>query len=285
VTADAPVSHWRLEEASGTAMADARAANAGAYVNAPALGQAGLIAESGSRSVRFDGVNDHGRVSSSASLAFGSAFTLEAWIKPAALPAAGYFASILSKPEAYSLQFNGPRLEFTVIQNGTRRRLQAAVGAIQTGVAYHVVGTYDGANQRLYIDGAQAVTRAQTGAASTVSYGLYVGSWDGTGEFFTGQIDEVAVYNKVLTATRVKAHSDAGRPAGRTASLTRAGRVGPLRKTKNAQRRTQRRELRAFRLGLKRHLRATKAGYEPLCTLEQADKKRLEAEPVSYRRD
>jgi hypothetical protein len=267
-------------------MADARSANPGTYVNAPALGQAGLITEAGARSVRLDGSNDYGRVAANASLNFGSAFSLEAWIKPAALPASGSFASIVSKPEAYSLQFNGPRLEFTVIQNGTRRRLQAAVGAIQSGVVYHVVGTYDGTTQRLYIDGVQAASRAQTGAASTVTYGLFVGSWNGGGELFTGQIDEVAVYNTTLAAARVKAHTDAGRPPGTrtTSARSTSGAIGPLRKTKKVQHLTQRRALRAYRLRRARHFRAVKSGYEPLCTLEVADKKRLESQPPKYRR-
>ena len=138
-----------------------------------------------------------------------STVSLEAWIKPAALPAAGSFASILTKAESYSLQFNGPRLESTIIQAGVRKRLQAASGAIAVGGTYHVVGTYDGTTQRLYINGTQVASTALS-LATTNNNSLYIGSWNGSEELFKGTIDEPAVYGSVLSATRVGAHYEAG---------------------------------------------------------------------------
>ena len=41
------------------------------------------------------------------------------------------------------------------MQAKTRRRLQAPAGAIAVGQAYHVLGTYDGTTQRLYVNGAK----------------------------------------------------------------------------------------------------------------------------------
>ena len=105
---------------------------------------------------------------------------LEAWIKPTSLPASGSFASILTKAESYSLQFNGPRLEFTIIQSGTRRRLQAPSGAIVAGQTYHVVGTYDGTTQRLYVNGTQVASAALSGAITTNTNPLTIGSWNGS---------------------------------------------------------------------------------------------------------
>jgi len=83
-----------------------------------------MPADAANTSVSFDGVNDYVNVGSAASLNLTSSFSIEAWIKPNALPANGSFASVLTKAESYSLQFNGPRLEFTIMQNGARRRLQ-----------------------------------------------------------------------------------------------------------------------------------------------------------------
>ena len=62
-----------------------------------------------------------------------TAVSVEAWIKPAALPAEGEFASVASKPGSYSLQFNGPRLEFKIDPAGGSRRLQAPRGCDRSG--------------------------------------------------------------------------------------------------------------------------------------------------------
>jgi RHS repeat-associated protein len=211
VLADNPISYWRLGESAGTLAADERGANPGTYQNSPTLSAASLLAaDTTNKAVGFDGVNDSVKVPNSASLQLGSPLSLEAWIKPTSLPASGSFASILTKAESYALQFNGPLLEFTIIQNGNRRRLQAPSGMIVAGKAYHVVGTYDGTAQRLYVNGALVASAALSGPATLNANPLYIGSWDGTKEYFKGTIDEAALYNTALSATRDAAHYEAG---------------------------------------------------------------------------
>jgi Concanavalin A-like lectin/glucanases superfamily len=211
VGADNPVSYWRLGETSGTTAADERGANPGTYTNAPTLGATSLLAaDTANKAVGFDGVNDHVKVANSASLGLTSSLSLEAWIKPTSLPASGVFASILTKPESYSLQFNGPLLEFTIMQSGARKRLQAPSGTIVAGQTYHVVATYDGTTQRLYVNGTQVASTALSGAATVNTNSLAIGSWNGLEEFFKGTIDEPAVYNSTLSAARVSAHYQAG---------------------------------------------------------------------------
>jgi concanavalin A-like lectin/glucanase superfamily protein/fibronectin type III domain protein len=212
VAADNPVSHWRLGETSGSSALDQKSANPGVYLNAPTLGATSLLgSDTANKAVAFDGVNDQVRIANSSSLSLSSPITLEAWIKPTTLPAAGSFASVVTKPETYSLQFNGPRLEFTIMQFGVRKRLQAASGAILAGQTYHVVGTYDGTTQRLYVNGAQVASVALTGGATSSSNGVFIGSWDGGSEFLKGTVDEVAVYGATLSAARALAHYNAGK--------------------------------------------------------------------------
>jgi hypothetical protein len=210
VTGDAPISYWRLDETSGTTAADSVGTNPGTYSGGPTLGAAGLLASATDKATTFSGSNQSVKVTSSTALSPTNAVSVEAWIKPAAIPAAGAFASIATKAESYSLQFNGPKLEFTIMQSGTRRRLQAPSGAIAVGTTYHVVGTYDGTTQRLYVNGAQVASAALTGAITANTNNFYIGSWNGSSEFFKGTIDEVAVYPTALTAARVSNHYTTG---------------------------------------------------------------------------
>ncbi|MDQ1509359.1 MAG: trimeric autotransporter adhesin, partial [Actinomycetota bacterium] len=209
VAANTPAGYWRLNEVSGTTAADSAGSNTGTYVGAT-LGAPGLLASSNNTAASFSGSNQRVTIPSSTALAPASAVSVEAWIKPAAIPAAGAFASVATKAESYSLQFNGPRLEFTIMQAGTRRRLQAPTGAVAVGSIYHVVGTYDGTTQRLYVNGAQVASAALTGAITTNVNTFYIASWNGSSEFFNGVIDEVAVYPTALTAAQVSNHYTTG---------------------------------------------------------------------------
>jgi hypothetical protein len=168
VAANSPVGYWRLNESAGPVAADSAGSNPGTYAGA-VPGVPGLLASASNTAASFSGTNQNVRVPTSASLSPTAAVTLEAWIKPTALPGTGLFASVLTKAGSYSLQFNGSKLEFTIVQSGTRRRLQAPAGAIVVGSTYHIVGAYDGSAQRLYINGTQVAQVALTGAITATS--------------------------------------------------------------------------------------------------------------------
>ena len=77
----------------------------------------------------FNGTNQSVAIPSTAAISPATTVTAEAWIKPATVSTTG-FRSVLTKPESYSLQFNSGKLEFTIMQSGSRLRLQAPAGAI-----------------------------------------------------------------------------------------------------------------------------------------------------------
>jgi hypothetical protein len=212
VVGDGPVGYWRLGETAGASAADEMGANAGTYRNGVTLGAPALTVDTANRAISLDGANDAVTVPSSAGLSPAAAVTVEAWIRPAALPAVGSFASIATKAESYALQFNGSRLEFTTMRGGTRRRTQAPAGALVAGYTYHVVGTFDGATQRLYVNGAQVATSSVTGGPTVNTTPLVLGSWDAASEFLSGTLDDVAVYSKALTAAQIANHFNQGRP-------------------------------------------------------------------------
>jgi hypothetical protein len=73
-----------------------------------------------------------------------------------------------------------------------------------TGGAWHfVVGVYDGSFLRLYIDGVQVGTPAAATGAMSVDHTLGLTVSEDIGSPMTGDVDEVAVWNKALTAAQI----------------------------------------------------------------------------------
>ncbi len=83
-----------------------------------------------------------------------------------------------------------------------------STSGIQKEVWYHVVGTYDGQNKYLYINGVLNNSGAKTTSIYYASDPLEIGRGDSTGGFtyyFNGTIDEVKIYNRNLSAEQILA--------------------------------------------------------------------------------
>jgi hypothetical protein len=70
--------------------------------------------------------------------------------------------------------------------------------------------TYDGAALRLYVNGVQVASLAQTGHLVTSANPLQIGGDSLYGQYFQGTIDEVRIYNQALSASEIQA--DMGTP-------------------------------------------------------------------------
>src|SRR5678816_542598 len=79
----------------------------------------------------------------------------------------------------------------------------------------HVASTYDGSQLRLYVNGSQVAIRAVTGALPNSASPLQIGGNRVWSEWFQGQIDDVRVYNRSLSAAELQA--DMSAPVGGTA--------------------------------------------------------------------
>jgi beta-lactam-binding protein with PASTA domain len=139
--------------------------------------------------------------------------TLEAWVKPTTLN--GWDPIVIKERGANALSYalyandGAPQAGGTPFPAGYARigaadRAIRGTAALPTGVWTHVATTYDGANQRLYVNGVQVAVRAQTGAMTVGDQPLRVGG-DASfpGEFYQGLIDDVRVYNRALTAAEI----------------------------------------------------------------------------------
>jgi hypothetical protein len=160
--------------------------------------------------LRFDGVDDWVTVADAAALDLSSAMTLEAWVNPAT--AGGWRTVVLKEGAgnmAYELYANNPDVArpaaYFTTPGGAIRGI-TGTSAMSANTWSHLAVTYDGANMRLYVNGALVRTVARTGAILATSGPLHIGGnevWGG--EWFAGLIDEVRIYNRALSASEIQA--------------------------------------------------------------------------------
>jgi hypothetical protein len=84
---------------------------------------------------------------------------------------------------------------------------------VNDGKWHLLVGTYDGAKMKLYVDGELDVERVATGEIRTDDYPVNIGAnARHQGRDFEGWIDELGILKRSMSAAEVKELYDAGRP-------------------------------------------------------------------------
>jgi glucose/arabinose dehydrogenase/chitodextrinase len=91
-----------------------------------------------------------------------------------------------------------------------------------------LAATFDGTTLRLYVNGVQVASRAQSGAINTSNGALSIGGDALYGQNFSGRIDEVRVYNTALSASQIQtdmttAIDPGSDPVPPTVSMTEPG--------------------------------------------------------------
>ncbi|MFG1993930.1 LamG-like jellyroll fold domain-containing protein [Actinoplanes sp. NPDC048988] len=151
-------------------------------------------------------------------------FTVAAWVK---LGATGQTRQAVSadglKQSPFQLRYDGPANRWQFITSQYDTASPAAVASTSTSVPSagtwtHLTGVYDADAQmmRLYVNGSLQDTDAAArpfGSSGGVTVGA--GRWNGAvTDFWSGQIDDVQLYQKALSATEVAAVRDGGGPGG-----------------------------------------------------------------------
>ena len=193
-----PLAHWQLDEQSGSVAADSSASRwDGAFENGVVLGVPGATLGT-DRAASFDGVDDRVHVvapGTPPALAHG--FSVAAWVR--FTPTSG-FHRVLSNAASWSFGTIADRPALTL--RGSRHYLSAA--QITPGRWTHLAVTFDNRiTATFYVDGQRV--DSSTGSVPPLPLGSdwWIGTSDGTRDFFGGDLDDVQLYDGVLTATHV----------------------------------------------------------------------------------
>ena len=154
-------------------------------------------------SLSFDGVNDN--VTIPDTFDYGSALTLEAWIKPISVNGQRGIWDDYGNPGALLYVRDG-QVQFTLSTTtdpGLGVTLYA--GSVTPGAWQHIAGVYDGAQMRVYVNGFQAATVAVTSGSiiDNASLAASIGADLSGALAFDGLIDDVRVHDKALTADQL----------------------------------------------------------------------------------
>jgi PKD repeat protein len=199
------VAAYGFEEASGSTTVTDTSGNS----NNGTIKEAVRIADGRyGNALKFDGVNDWVTVNDSASLDLSSGMTLEAWIYPQSMP--NDWKTIIMKEKTggsvYNLNAtNDVNLPGFSFYDGAWRSLNGPE-PLPLNQWAHLVATYDGNVQQLYVNGVLVASRNQAGLIPTSDGALRIGGNNILGEFFQGYIDEVRIYNRALTADEVSSN-------------------------------------------------------------------------------
>jgi hypothetical protein len=162
------------------------------------------------QALNFDGTTSL-KVEADSSLHSKDSLTLEFWVNFAGK---GPFKRIVSKAHVtgtapwteYDLELNdaGNKLAFSVALGGTLYSVKSTTNPV-VGEWYHVAGTYDGSDLRIYVNGAEEAVTPKVGIITDYGRGLTFGKYEfDTASNFRGQIDEVRVSAKTRSAAWIK---------------------------------------------------------------------------------
>ncbi len=174
----------------------------------------------------FDGVDDYVSFGNTAGNFGTNDFSIEFWIKTTAAT----YASVIEKwpvcdvSSFWEIRMRGAgpwgaagRLEMAMMSDAAGHDVNSifCVRAINDGVFHHVAVVRQATNLSFYIDGTfdvqgstAGITTLNNAANLTAGRSVCVGS-DGTSPF-TGQMDEISIYSRALTAGEVQSIYNAG---------------------------------------------------------------------------
>jgi len=168
------------------------------------------------RAFNFNGTTSSLQVSDSATL-HPTSFTIEGWFN---LNTRSGVQMLVSKPlgtvagNSFALYYNEGTLRFYIADNAAGSEINASYPAA-AGTWHHVAATFNNSanTQTIFVDGAQVATGTTTITPAYDTSPVLIGYEIDYGQasyYFPGKMDELAFFNRALTATEIGAIANAG---------------------------------------------------------------------------
>jgi len=232
ILADKPAAYYRLGEASGPTANDISGTsppNDGVYMEPSAgsitYGQPGAIVNDPATAVCFNGIGGYIRVENVPPVVDGNDYSIEFWInttspgRPGQQAWQGYGLVHNDIPGAPDLDWSVGYVQTTVnvvsFSTGEAPGPDVYVQGqtdISDGVWHHIVCVRtSGVDKRIYTDGQlEGVGDTSNGTQAGYTY-IAIGGNVVDNRYFTGCMEEVALYNYALTPDQVVNHYNAGK--------------------------------------------------------------------------
>lgn len=214
VLSDAPVGYWRLGEKVGASSAASEVGSFACPLNGSVTwGATGALDGDSNSALQLDG---QGGIDCGDRFDFSGthAYTLEVWLHTDALDTTYRCAFAKNDSQAAGGQASyamwvhqGDGLAFERFVGGTAIHVSAPFAT--DAIFHHVVAVYSGSELQLYLDGSSIMTMTDTRSSPSIAAPFTMGSaaqFFGTPFGFKGALDELAVYDKALSADRIGAH-------------------------------------------------------------------------------
>lgn len=195
--------------------------NAGQLNGGVTLNQSGALTGDANTAASFNGTSGYAALPTMGLPTGTTPWSLEAWVKIAANPAANTFAvafgSRAAKTEAL-LYINSSGQPVASVDT-----VDAVGTALTLNAWHHLVAQWDGTSLRLWQDGTNSATLTPTGINIGSVY-AQIGAWVGASNvgqanYFAGVLDEVAIYSAALASARISAHYTAATGGGYKAAV------------------------------------------------------------------
>lgn len=207
VRADKPLAYWRFSSIAGM-----RAVDEIGGVNGTVMGGVTTVpgaTNDGDLAFQFDGSS--GRIEAGDVFPFTGAapYTIELWARRAvATPNVEWIIernSLSGGSEGWAI-YTGQNFTLHSRQVADVEGGYASTSELTGGIWHHLVATFDGTDSALYRDG--AYTGGMLAPALNTSAGLLVFGDRARTQFFKfdGALDDIAIYDRALTPSRIAAH-------------------------------------------------------------------------------